>query len=387
MVRKSIWFPNEEYDARVKKARELMAREKLDLLFITGDRNYIYFSGHRQITPEGWAARPHYFILPLEGEPRLMVHIFIEGDASSSSWVQHISPYTSLLEAPTKELAQIMRSYKTKGKRIGAELGQEQRIGMPVRDFLFLKDELKEFEFVDAAPILWEMRFIKSQREIECIRRAMDITAKGYIQGFPLVREGMTEREIACLLGSKMVELGAEHFWIIVASGKENYQRISGKPTDRRVKRGDMVWVDMGAMVNDYWADYSRGGVLGGPTPEQKRYQKIVLDVTAEGVGAIKTGIPGSHIVDVCEEGMRKRGLDISFQAGRLGHGIGLFFVEPPSIAKWDPIVLAENMVITVEPGIVRDDGVFHAEENVLVTKDGCEILSRAPRELWTLGQ
>jgi len=386
MVRKSIWFPNEEYEARVKKARELMAREKIDLLFITGDRNYIYFTGHRYITPEGWAARPHYFILPLEGEPRLMVHIFIEGDASSSSWVPHISTYTSLLEAPIKELAQIMRSYKTEGKRIGVELGQEQRIGMPVRDFLFLRDELKEFEFVDAAPILWEMRFIKSPREMECIRRAMDITTKGYIEGFPLVREGMTEREIACLLGSKMVELGAEHFWIIVASGKENYQRISGKPTDRRVRRGDMVWVDMGAMVNDYWADFSRSGVIGGPSSEQKKYQQIVGGVTAEGVRAVKAGVPGASIIDVCEEGMRKRGVDITFHAGRLGHGIGLFFVEPPSIAKWDPIVLAQNMVISVEPGLVRDDGVYHIEENLLVTKDGCEILSKAPRELWTLG-
>ena len=70
----------------------------------------------------------------------------------------------------------------------------------------------------------------------------------------------------------------------------------------------------------------------------------------------------------------------------RLGHGIGLFFVEPPSIPKWDPIILAKNMVISVEPGLVRDDGVYHVEENLLVTKDGCEILSRAPRELWTLG-
>jgi len=386
MMRRTIWFPNEEYEDRVKKARKLMARERIDLLFLTGDRNYIYFTGHRQLTPEGWASRPHYFILPLEGEPHLMVHIFIEGDASSTSWVQNISTYTSLLQAPVKELSEIIRSYKTRGKRIGAELGQEQRIGMPVRDFQLLEEELDEYEFVDAAPILWEMRFIKSKREIEFIRRAMDITEKGYTEGFPLIKEGMTEREIASLLGGKMVEHGAEHFWIIVASGKENYQRISGKPTDRKVKRGDMVWVDMGASVNDYWADYSRGGVMGGPSSEQKKYQEIVIGVTAEGVEAVKSGVPGARIVDVCEEGMRKRGVDISFQAGRLGHGIGLFFVEPPSIAKWDPIILAQNMVISVEPGLVRDDGIYHAEENVLVTKNGCEILSRAPRELWTLG-
>jgi Xaa-Pro aminopeptidase len=147
-----------------------------------------------------------------------------------------------------------------------------------------------------------------------------------------------------------------------------------------------MVWIDGGAMVNDYWADYSRAGVMGGPTPEQKKYQEIVKGVTDEGIAVIKPGVPGARIVEACEKGMRKRGLDISFEAGRLGHGIGLLFVEPPSIAKWDPVVLAENMVISVEPGLVRDDGVFHAEENVRVTQHGSEVLSRAPRDLWTLG-
>ena len=143
-MRKTVWFPNEEYEARVKKARELMAREKMDVLFLTGDRNYIYFTGHRSITPEGWAARPHYFILPLEGAPHIMVHTFNKDDVSLTSWVEDITLYTSLLEAPVKELANIIRSYKTQGKKIGAELGQEQRMGMPVRDFLSLRDELKD---------------------------------------------------------------------------------------------------------------------------------------------------------------------------------------------------------------------------------------------------
>lgn len=386
MMRKGVWFPIEEYESRVEKARDLMARDGLDFLLITGDRNYVYFTGHRPITPDGTVARPNYFILPREGAPHLMVHIFIEGDASSTTWIESISTYSSLLEAPIQELSEIVRGYKMKDKKIGAELGQEQRIGMPVRDFLLLKQELEEVEFIDAAPILWEMRMIKSHRELEWIRRAMSITTRGYVEGFPLVKEGMTEREIACLLTAKMVEHGAEHFWIMVTSGSGSYQRISGRPTNRRVRRGDMVWVDMGAMVNDYWTDFSRAGVIGGPTAEQKRYQQIVVETTAEGVEVVKAGVPGAHIVDACEEGMRKRGVDISFSAGRLGHGIGLLFTEPPSIARWDPVILAENMVISVEPGLVRPDGVYHAEENILVTKDGCEVLSQAPRELWTLG-
>jgi Xaa-Pro aminopeptidase len=386
MPRQSVWFPTEEYQNRVRKARALMKRDGIDLLFLTGDRNYIYFTGHRPITPEGTIARPNYFILPLEGDPHMMVHVFIEGDASATSWIENLSTYTSLLEAPVKELAKIIRGYNLHGKKIGAEFGQEQRIGMPVRDFLLLGEELKEFELVDAAPILWQMRMIKSQRELDCIRRAKAITTQGYVEGFPLVKGGMTEREIASLLTGKMVEHGAEQFWIMVTSGRGNYQRISGKPTDRRVRRGDMVWVDMGATVNDYWADFSRAGVIGGPSPDQSKYQQLVIETTEVCIRAVRAGVPGRQIVDICEEELRKRGVKISFDAGRLGHGIGLLFTEPPSIAKWDPVVLAENMVISIEPGLVRDDGVFQTEENLIVTKDGCEILARAPQELWTLG-
>lgn len=384
-MRKTAWFPIDEYKGRIKKARELMARENMDLLFITGDRNYNYFTGHRPISSEGTLARPNYFILPIEGDLHIMVHIFIEGDTASTSWVQTIDTYSSLLDAPIKELSDIIRGYKTDSKKIGAELGQEQRIGMPVSDFLLLQNELNEVEFVDAAPILWEMRMIKSPCELDCIRRAQEITVKGYVEGFPLVKEGMPEREIAGLLTGKMVEHGADYYWIMLTSGRGNYGRISGRPTDRKVTRGDMVWVDMGASVNDYWADFSRAGVVGGPTEGQNRYHKIVMDTTAEVVAAVKAGVPGAHIVDLCEEGIRKRGVDISFTAGRVGHGIGLLFTEPPSIAKWDPVILQKNMVISIEPGLVMEDGIYHVEENLIVTQNGSEVLSQAPRELRVL--
>jgi Xaa-Pro aminopeptidase len=386
MVKKILRFPAEEYEARIKRAREIMIPRGIDLLFITGDRNYIYFTGHRIIAPEGTVARPNYFILPLEGAPQIMVHIFLERDASSTSWIKDINTYNSLLDAPIKELARIIRSYELKGKKIGAELGQDQRIGMPVRDFLLLKEELKEFEFIDAAPALWEIRKIKSQREIECIRLAQAITAQGYVEGFPLVKDGMTEKEIAKVLTGKMVEYGAEHFWIIVSCVSKNDWRISRQPSDRKVRYGDMVWVDMGAVVNDYWADFSRAGVIGGPSNEQMERQRIVVEATAEGVKAVKANVPGHFVADVCEQGLRKRGFDISLHAGRVGHSMGLLMTEPPSIAKWDPVILVENMVIAIEPGILMEDGIYHVEENILVTKDGCEILSQAPRDLWTLG-
>jgi len=384
---KRLWFPPAEYQSRIEAARRLMAQSGIDLLLLTAGANSSYLTGLRPVRPgEGTLARPSYFLLPLEGEPRLVVHVFWEADARATSWLEEISTYESLLEAPVRDLVEMIRDLAAGGRRLGLELGQEQRIGLPLRDFLLLTSQLDDLEFVDAAPLLWQMRMVKSPDEIDCLRRAGEITGRAYVQGFPLVREGMTERQIAGLLCGKMVEHGAESYWIMMTSGPGNYGRISGQPTDRRVERGDMVWVDMGAMVNDYWADFSRAGVVGGPTAEQKRSQQMVIEATAAGVGAVRDGRPGSGVVEACQDSLRRQGVDASFAAGRVGHGIGLLFTEPPSLARWDPVVLEEGMFVSVEPGLIRDDGVFHVEENVLVTRDGGEIFSQAPRELWTLG-
>jgi Xaa-Pro aminopeptidase len=73
----------------------------------------------------------------------------------------------------------------------------------------------------------------------------------------------------------------------------------------------------------------------------------------------VKAGVPGACTVEVRKQGTKKRGFDISFKAGRLGHGVALFFVEPPSIATRNPIIVDQNMVITVHPGLAREDDFF----------------------------
>ena len=90
-------------------------------------------------------------------------------------------------------------------------------------------------------------------------------------------------------------------------------------------------------------------------------------------------------IAETCARQLGKHGFNLTFDAGRCGHGLGLMSTEPPHVATYDPTILEEGMVITVEPGIVNEKGVFCIEENVAVTKDGFEVLSGASREIYAI--
>lgn len=384
-MKRSIWFPEEEYSNRISKAKSLMKESGIDCLLITGNRNYVYLSGHRPIAPGFAPTRPNLFFLPREGDAILLVHTFVRDDAKATSWIEDIREYRILNASPLDETIRILKTLDLPDRRIGVELGQEQRIDMPVGDFDELRKKLPEFEFVDAGGLLWKLRMTKSPREIAHIREACAITARAYDRGFPMVKAGMTENEVGRLFSRLMIEEGADTSWILITSGAGNYDRISGYPTNRRIEQGDMLWIDMGAGYLDYWTDYSRAAVLGGPSAQQMELQNLVHEVTMEGIRIIRPGLKGKVIVDVCQKAMKERGLNITFEAGRVGHGVGLLILELPHIARYDETVLEEGMVITVEPGMVTDSGVFHVEENVLVTATGHEILSGSQRELWKI--
>ena len=125
-------------------------------------------------------------------------------------------------------------------------------------------------------------------------------------------------------------------------------------------------------------------GIIGGPTPEQQELQLVVHEATMAGIDVIRPGIPIRSIVEAVSTELERAGLQ-RLDAGRIGHGLGLNSSEPPDVSLTDPTILAPGMVFTVEPAIVRDNGIYQIEQNVVVTDAGYEILSRSPHELRTI--
>ncbi len=378
-------FSAEEYRRRYDRIAELLKKENLDALIVTAEPNVNYYSGFRSFIPWWTYTRPYILVIPRDADPVLLVQGFHRFDATHDSWIKDIRGYPGLTGAPISMVVDVIKGLNLLGKRIGMELGYEQRIFMPYCDTVALLDALKGCEIVDASMLIWKQRTVKSEAEIAAHRMACEIGDKAFKTCFSEIQEGSTEKEVAKILNRTIVEEGGEPGFAIVCSGPGNYGRVAGMPTNRRLSRGDLVWIDLGVIANGYWCDFCRAGVVGGPSQEQKYLQDVIVDITRKTIEAVRPGMRASEVARVCGNTAAEAGIDFSFQAGRLGHGMGIMSTEPPHIAVYDDMILEPGMVFTVEPGVVNEIGTFIAEENLVIRQDGCEYLTATTQELRTI--
>jgi len=375
-------FPREEYQRRCRAAQAAMRASGIDALVLTAEANLNYFTGHRHFAPWTTFTRPELCLLPASGDPTLIVHAFLEADARRDSGLTDVRPYMPLTGTPVDLIREVIEARGLQAGRWGAELGAEQRLGLPYQDFVALQKALPRAAFADASDLLWRLRIIKSPAEIDALREAGRIAAQAFDHAFASARAGMTEKAFAGLLAEGILRAGGEVGFIIATSGPGNYDRVSGMATDRVLQRGDMIWVDLGVVFNGYWSDHCRAAVVGPPSEVQQRNWDQVVQVTRKGVETVRPGVPVKAVVDACSAEARRLGLEFTFAAGRMGHGMGLMSTEPPHVAAYDPTILEPGMILTVEPGWVLEHGAYICEENVVVTPGGCEHLTVTPRAL-----
>jgi Xaa-Pro aminopeptidase len=375
-------FEAGEYEARWAAARAAMAEAGIDALFISSECNYRYLSGH--VTPF-WVSksRPMFFLLPLSAAPILFVTNSQIPTVRATSpvadvraWEGFVGPGIDLLEGALTELG------LTAG-RIGAELGEEQRLGLPYADFVDLQDRLPRSAFVDAAELLWGLRVVKSPAEIAYLRRSAEIASAAYRELFAAVRPGMSEHEVFAAFVASTIRQGAERpGYVPIHSGAGHYRRVSMGPTGRRLAPGDLLWLDGGCVYRGYWSDFARMVAIGRPTAAQQDRYRLVRSIMHECVAAIRPGATMPELTARARRAFAAAGLEFSSHS-RIGHGLGLDITEPPSINASDETVVRPGMVLTMEPASATDDGFFQLEENLVVTEDGCEILTEpAPAEL-----
>jgi len=337
-----MWSPSvreAEAARRLAAARAALGRDGLDALLVTGGTNLVYLSGYPRA--ERTLARPFFLVLPRSGPPCLVVHTGRRAEAARYSWVADVRTYERLSVAPVDELRAALRDRGVLHGRVGAELGFEQRLQLPYVEFERLRDGLAGVELADASELLWGLRQRKSSAELACLRQAGQLTAVAYASCFRQAHGGLTEAQIALNMRAEMLRLSGGDTSVILTSGAGNYDLATGIPGPRRVEQGDMVWMDAGCSVHGYWSDYSRAGVVGGPSAVQREAQELVHAATMAGVRLIRPGVPLAAIADACEQGLARSGLSITSSisglAGRVGHGIGLDATEPPHVARAPP--------------------------------------------------
>ncbi len=230
------------------------------------------------------------------------------------------------------------------------------------------------------------MRIIKDGEEYLYLKKAQEITEKAYEKVLPLLKPGVSEREISVELEHQIKLLGAEDisFDLITIIGKKT-SLPHGVPSDDKISQGDFFTFDIGSTYKGYHSDMTRTVCIGTPTEEMKNVYNIVLKAHKMALNAVKPGVKCSDIDKIAREYIYSSGYNGCF-GHSTGHGVGLDIHEMPTVGPNSDVVLKKGMVITIEPGIyLKDKFGVRIEDTVIVTENGCESFANVTKELTTL--
>ncbi len=293
-------------------------------------------------------------------------------------------------ECPLFEIIERDRQNVTLGQQINQVLNDIQ-----VKKMAFERDhlgfgmaediisEITETQTQGVSGWIEGLRMIRDESEIACSKAAAKISDAAFEQFASFLKPGMTERDASLELEYQMQKMGSEglSFATIFLAGSRT-SLPHGMPSEKTLDPGELVTLDFGAVVQGYRSDMTRAFVVGEPDKKQLAVYETVKQAQQVGVDSVRAGIPGSdpHV-------KTKKILDASpyaeFQGEGLGHGVGLSLHEQPFLGENCRITLEEKMVITIEPGIyIPGWGGVRIEDDVLVTKEGCEVLTHATRDL-----
>jgi len=250
--------------------------------------------------------------------------------------------------------------------------------------FKSIKETTSEFVKFEAASLnLEKLRIIKTELELNYIKKAESIACEAYSYVLDKINDGMTELEIAAEIEYFMKKSGGQKtsFDTIVVSGKRT-SLPHGVPSKKKISYGDFVTMDFGCVYNGYRSDMTRTVVLGKASDKQKEIYNVVLDAQLAALDFLSAGKSAKEADKVARDVIEKAGYGKYF-GHSLGHGVGLLIHELPNLSPKSEFILEENMVVSCEPGIyIPDFGGVRIEDLVVIKKHGIDNLTYAEKKI-----
>ena len=347
-------------------------KKKLDIILIKNsahpfiDENFFYVTGLSKGIFEGSLA-----VLYPDGTLDLVVSELEAESASKSNLPLHIYKDREDYKVTVQKLTS---SYENVGINYS---------GLSHADFCKLKDMFQKSQFVDVSEELMNTRLVKDKLEIQQIKKACSIS-DAVMEKIPdLLREGMYEYEIAAEIEYHMQKLGADHpAFETISSFNKNTAEPHYSHGGTKLKKGDFTLFDFGACIQKYNSDMTRTYVFGKAGKKQKEMYATVLAAQQIGFNMIKPEVTGDEVhtaVQAYIDNTKFKGCFIH----STGHSLGLAVHDGSAgLSPASNVVLKENMVFTVEPGVyIPGFGGVRIEDDILVKKDGIEILTKCSRE------
>lgn len=352
---------------------EWMKQNEIDVSFLTSTDNVFYLSG--------FYCEPHERLLGLllfqETDPILVIPSMEKEDAVASGWEFEIIGYSDI-DDPWKLIDKAVKKRLSTVTKTAIE-----KEHMNVERFEAFSAIFSNTAFFSAEEKLRNLRMIKDKNEIEKLRKACALADYAIEAGCAEIREGKTELDVLAAIEYEMKKKGAAKmsFATMVLTGV-NGASPHGTPGLTKIKKGDFVLFDLGVVVDGYCSDITRTVAYGEISEKQKEIYQTVLRAQLAAIEASKAGTTCAD-VDLTARNIIDQAGYGEFFPHRLGHGLGINVHEYPSITETNPLILEPGMVFTIEPGVyVPNVAGVRIEDDVLITENGVEVLTKFPKEL-----
>jgi Xaa-Pro dipeptidase len=363
------------HQERLTRLIEAMKTAKFDAIALNPGPSLYYITGLSFHLME----RPVILILTSNNKPTLILPDLERSKAEMSDLDLEMISYGEDDASRSQAFQDASTRLDLDNRCIGVE---------PLRSRVFelrlLESVAPQASFASCEETLSSLRIIKDENERDSIRRAVLVAEEALRATIPLIRTGMSERELASELTIQLLRAGSEPampFKPIVASGP-NSALPHATPTDRKLQNGDLLIIDWGATVDGYISDITRTFAISEIDTELEKIHSIVQGSNAAGREAIRPGASCEEIDRASRSVIAEAGYG-RFFIHRTGHGIGLEAHEHPNIREGNLQTLTPGMTFTVEPGVyIPDRGGVRVEDNVIVTDSGGESLSTYNRRL-----
>jgi Xaa-Pro aminopeptidase len=319
-----------------------------------------YFTGLSVLAIERFAG----VVVPIDTEPALVVPELEEEKVKSLSPFNNIMKYSDA-ESPEGVVKSVLKElHLTRGK-----LGIEDFL--PYKFSKMLNRAAPRAELEEASSIFMELRIVKTPDELDLMRKAGEIIAKGIDAGVDASRVGATELEVGFEIERGIKQSGGESvpFCIVLRGG--NAALPHGSSSKAEIRKADAIIMDVGATYDGYFADLAKTIFVGSASAKQHEVYDAVLRAQKKAIDSVKPGVRASEIDKAARDVIKEAGYGERF-IHRTGHGLGLEVHEEPNITATSTTVLRPGMTFTVEPGIYlpQEFGV-RIEDNVAVTDKG----------------
>ncbi|MGD2272151.1 MAG: Xaa-Pro peptidase family protein [Desulfobacterales bacterium] len=376
-------FTNEEFQQRHSKLRKAMAEAQLDLFLVTSPISIHWLLGSRAKSYQEFQC----LFFPQDNKSLAIITRMAEvAEYCDTSLADEVFGWGGREpEKPITVVKQVMKDKKINGLRIGLEVPYYY---LGVHDYLDLKAYLGDSLVLEDADFIARLKHVKSSKELEYIRKAAEIGDAGLQKCVEVVREGMTEIEISAEITYTLLKLGSDAAPspMNIATGERNCYPHA-LPTHRKIKMGDDINTEWGSVYRRYVSTVGRQMCLGRPRPRVREIYNVVREACDASIAEVKHGVPASVPHDAAKKVIADAGMD-DYRTHLTGYSLAPGY--PPSwcdtleLFGGSEKILEAGMVITIEPPIHIHKEKIGARiiDNVLVTENGAEILSRFTRDL-----